>query len=231
MNEVAVEPSNTAGEFLTDKAVQYLKIYNADIEWLDYIGELYALLLRKTKSEIEAKQRVKQHISFTILAPMEDPSIIKEPYHRLLFGCSSFARFNDKDWESELRSIWEHDAKIEKYRNQLLSMGIIHPIEYVPMTRQALNWLMERVEDNQAKDSVRMKMQNLVFAYGGATICNIFLKPEYQTKINKIPNWRTGYFFERLIYEVYKPDQMLKIKEHELNKVDSKLVKKIRINN
>jgi hypothetical protein len=104
-------------------------------------------------------------------------------------------------------------------------------VEYVPMTRQALNWLMERVEDSPAKEATKTKMQNLVFAYGGATICNIFLKPEYQTKINKIPNWRTGYFFERLIYEVYKPEQMLRIKEHELNKVDSKLVKKIRINN
>ena len=230
MNEVAVEP-NPVSEFLTDKAVQYLKIYNADIEWLDYIGELYALLLKKTRNETEAKQRVKQHISFTILAPLEDSSIIKEPYHRLLFGCSSFAKFGEKDWEFELRKIWEHDAKIETHRNQLLSMGIIYPVEYVPMTRQALNWLMERVEDNASREVTKTKMQNLVFAYGGATICNIFLKPEYQTKINKIPNWRTGYFFERLIYEVYKPEQMLRIKEHELNKVDSKLVKKIRINN
>jgi hypothetical protein len=230
LNEVAVEP-NPVSEFLTDKAVQYLKIYNADIEWLDYIGELYALLLKKTRNETEAKQRVKQHISFTILAPLEDSSIIKEPYHRLLFGCSSFAKFGEKDWEFELRKIWEHDAKIETHRNQLLSMGIIYPVEYVPMTRQALNWLMERVEDNASREVTKTKMQNLVFAYGGATICNIFLKPEYQTKINKIPNWRTGYFFERLIYEVYKPEQMLRIKEHELNKVDSKLVKKIRINN
>lgn len=229
MNEVVVEAQS---EFLRDKAIQYLKIYHADIDWAPHIDELYLLLKKKSNNnDEEAKKKIRQHISFTILAPLTDPTLIREPYHRILFGCSSFTGFSERDWEQELRDIWEHDSRIEKVRQDLLNMGIIHPIEYVPMTRQALKWLSERIPEGEGKEAAKNKMQNLVFAYGGAAICNIFLKPEYETKIGKILNWRTGYFFERLIHEVYKPEQLAKIKEHELNKVDSKLVKKIRINN
>ena len=228
MNGVAVEPQK---DFPKDRAIQYLRVYNADIDWAPHIDDLYNLLKKKSNnSEEEAKRKIKQHISFTILAPLSDPHMIKDPYHRMLFGCSSFTGFNDRDWEQELREIWDQDVEIEKVRQQLISMGIIHPIEYVPMTRQAFKWLTERVPEGEGKENSYGKMQNLVFAYGGSAICNIFMKPEYETKISKIINWRTGYFFERLIHEVYKPEQLMKIKEHELNKVDSKLVKKIRLN-
>lgn len=224
MNEVVQEPT----VFTKTKAAQYLSIYHADIDWVPHIDELFRMIDKKSKSSEEATTRKRNHIAYCIIAPLDEPNLIKEPYHRLLFGCSSFSGFNDRDWSAELQQIWVQDARIEKQREELIKMGIIYPLEYVPVTRQALSWLLERSPE---PDKAKAKMQNLVYAYGGAVICNIFLKPEYQTKINKILNWRTGYFFERLIHEVYKPEQLLKIKEHELNKVDQKLVKQIRINN
>jgi len=80
-------------------------------------------------------------------------------------------------------------------------------------------------EDN-AKE-LEIKFFNLVKAYGGAIICNMFVK--HKSNVNKVFNWRSGYFFEKEIHKVYKIDEIIKIKSTELQKLNQKYVKKITI--
>jgi hypothetical protein len=79
------------------------------------------------------------------------------------------------------------------------------------------------IEDN--KENLVNKFSNLVRAYGGAIICNMFVN--HKMNIDKILNWRSGYFFEKEIYKVYSVEQIVKIKNSELNKTNSQYVKKI----
>jgi hypothetical protein len=61
--------------------------------------------------------------------------------------------------------------------------------------------------------------------YGGAVICNVFVN--YKLNIDKVFNWRSGYFFEKEIHKIYSFDQIEKIKLSEINKINSKHIKLI----
>lgn len=218
-----------------EQAIKYLQVYNAEIDWNPHLNKLYERLSKKM-SESEAKSAMRKQIACAILLPVIDQSVMTDPPENLLFWCVSYHQYSSRDWVKELFDIWKKDQKIEETRNKCLDVGIVFPLEYNPNTRQAFNWLVDKAvksgsinEDN--KEQVNKRLQNLVFAYGGAVVCSVFSKPELSKKIDKIPNWRSGYFFERLIFEVYKPDDILKIKQHEINKIKSvnnKLVKKIK---
>ena len=52
---------------------------------------------------------------------------------------------------------------------------------------------------------------------------------KHKSNVNKVFNWRSGYFFEKEIHKVYKIDEILKIKSTELQKLNQKYVKKITI--
>lgn len=221
-------------EFSPQRADRYLRVYNADIDWMPHMLSLNRNLVSKLGQE-KGSQQTRQQISCAILLPSLDPSVISDPPQNLLFWCGKYNQFKERDWEQELRQVWKKDDEIDKSRADALDLGIIFPLVYVPIARQAFNWLMDKVTavslvapDTDEYRVIEKKMQNLVYAYGGAVVCSIFLKPELRPRIARIPNWRSGYFFEKLIFEVYKPNEILKIKDQELKKVDKNLVKKIR---
>lgn len=208
-----------------DTYTKYLKIYNADIDWEPQLTLLSKRLTGgAARASNDVINQMKKQVACTILLPTYDKSAISDPPEKLLFTCSKFSQFEGRDWHADLERIVAQDADNLLTREQAIDFGLIYPIQYSPRARQAFNWLMDSAEASGTTHDIdpnviRQKMENLVLFYGGAVICNIYNKPEYAKKIGNILNWRTGYFFERLIYEVYKPEEILKIKQHDIAEI------------
>jgi hypothetical protein len=122
------------------------------------------------------------------------------------------------------------DIEIIENRNKIIVLGVIDPIDISPLTRQAFNWLYDQAKasnviDKDNAEDIKLKFSNLVKAYGGAVICNMFVK--HKKNIQDVFNWRSGYFFEREIHKVYSLDSLIKIKTTELQKVNQNYVKRI----
>lgn len=212
-----------------DTAARYLNLYVGDADWLYHMSQMWTRLSKKYSVD-EAKQQMKKIIACAVLLPAHDKTKVPELPENLLYWCSSYSQFGERDWFDQLKQVISKDLQIEEWRNQCLALGIVYPLEYSPVTRQAFKWLYGKAEEagevtEEDKETIIRRFQNLVFAYGGNVICYIFLKHEAQ--VRKILNWRTGYFFERAIFDVYTIDQVLKIKKAELNKTNTKLVKSI----
>lgn len=213
-----------------DVADMYLKIYVADIDWRPHISQLYINAKNKMSDELEIKNHIKKAISCTTLAPSYNKSIITDPPHNLLFWLPTWRQFDEKDWFDLYKKMITEDIDIRKNRKLMLSYGVIDSIDYVPMTRQAFNWLYSKAEENycinqENKKDLIKKFENLIKIYGGAIICNVFSK--YDNNISKVLNWRSGYFIEKEIYKIYTKEQMSKIKQLEMSKIDSKYIKSI----
>lgn len=225
-----VESDPSVDAFEGESLIRYLGIYNADIDWGHHLLDLRNRLFRKY-GETNGRIQMRQQIACSILLPMYDPSVITNPPENLLYRCGAYSQFGARQWIDEYIKIYLKDRQVDEFRKSLVDdLGIIHPIEYVPIARQAYRWLCERVEGSVEKElqsKAKKRMENLVFTYGGAAICSVFDKPEYSKKINKLPNWRSGYFFEKLLHEVYKKEELYKIKQVEMNRIDKNLVKKI----
>jgi len=213
-------------------STKYLNLYVGESDWEKHLKILYGRLLKK-HGAAEAKELMRKTIACTILLPTHDKSKIPTPVENLLFWTPTYTQFNERDWVLELQEVIEADKDIEGWRNQCLSLGVVHPLEYSPVTREAFNRLFTKAEeagavnDSNKKDMIR-RFQNLVLAYGGNVICYMFVKEDY--KINrKILNWRSNYFFEKLIFDTYTPEQVFKIKKQELAKTNPKLVKSVRV--
>ena len=212
-------------------AARYLTIYLGDPSantWEGQIDDLWTRLNRKGQAD-----QMKQILSCAILLPAFDAQDLSQP-EILLHKCQFYRQFNDRDWFRELQAVVARDIEISGWRAQALSLGVIKPFDLAPYTRQAYNWLYSHAEESGAvteasKEDIRRRMANMVYAYGGAVICSVYHK-EQDKQVKKIVNWRTGYFFERLIYRVYEPDQVIKIKTEELHKTNAKLVKRIATN-
>ncbi len=210
----------------------YLQIYNADIDWGPH---LKLLKQRKLNSAGSNWDEVLNQVACTVLMPVYDKSVISDPPEKLLFTCPKFSQFDSRNWHEELEKVAAKDEKIQEVRKQALTFGVIYPIHYNPRARQAFSWLVDKALSSNTTEGtdekvIKEKMEKLVLAYGGAVICNIFNKPEYGRKINTLLNWRTGYFFERLIHEVYKSDEILKIKAHDIEEIkrsNPNLIKKV----
>lgn len=214
----------------TNIADQYLKIYIANIDWKPELANLWKNTKAKAKDEEAAREAIKKTIACAMLLPIHDGTAIPDPPKNLLFWCSSWNQYNEKDWFAEFKKIIQKDIEIKENRNKILSIGVINPIDYSPLTRQAFNWLYAAAEESLCitednKEDIIKKFQNLVRIYGGAVICNIFLK--HQKSVDKVPNWRSGYFFEKEIYKAYNLQQILKIKSLELSKLNTKYIKKL----
>lgn len=214
-------------------AEKYLAIYLGDSNWGRHWDTLVGRLQKKY-SGTELGDAVKRQIGCAILLPSTNKGVHVDSAHpeNLLFQCASFHQFHDQDWFKELQEVISRDLQIQEWRNQALSLGVVDPLEYAPYCRQAFNWLYGKAEDSghvtaETKEDIVRRCKNIVWAYGGACITNIFLRHEEDLK--KVANWRTGYFFERVIFDVYTPDQVLKIKKADLDKTNSRLIKKIRI--
>lgn len=213
-----------------DIADMYLKIYVADIDWTPHISQLYTNAKNKISDESEIKSHMKKAIACTTLAPSYNKSIITDPPHNLLFWLPTWRQFDEKDWFDLYKKMIIEDVDIRRNRKLMLSYGVIDSIDYVPMTRQAFNWLYSKAEENDCinkdnkKDLIK-KFENLIKIYGGAIICNVFSK--HENNISKVLNWRSGYFIEKEIYKIYTKEQMSKIKQLEMSKIDSKYIKNI----
>lgn len=207
-------------------AVRYLTIYLGEPSsgtWSEQIDKLYKKLKRK--------DQIKNVLAHAILVSTTDKSIDVEVPENFLHRSQFFRQLSEKDWFKDFQKVVEEDLAIDKYRAEAKSLGIIDPIEYQPYTRQAFNWLYDRAEDAgditpQNKERVTRLLKNLVYAYGGAAICSVFT--QHSEVLSKVTNWRTGYFFERVLFKVYTPEQVMKIKKQELAKTMPKLVKRIR---
>ena len=226
----------TLQEFKLDRelAKKYLKIYNADIDWNDAINSVRDRI--KSFPAQDQLNEFQKRLACAILLPYYEKNTIQNPPQNLLFFCHKWNQYNSRDWIRELCAIIEKDKEIEATRAKCLAVGVAYPLQYNPNSRQAFNWLYDEAAASgdvteYNKDDIVKKLQNVVYAYGGAVVCSVFEKLEYKTKIKNICNWRSGYFFEKLIYEIYKPEEIIKIKTHEINRIrsnDEKLVKMIK---
>lgn len=211
-------------------ADKYLRLYVSDIDWLPHISSLWQNVQKKNMSQEEKKSFIKQSISSTILNPYLYNTQIPNPPHNLLFWTNSWKQFSENDWFLILLDIFKEDLRIANSRISLIKLGIIDPVDLSPLTRQAFNWLYEKAQEKNEinqdnKDILILKFKNLVRAYGGAVICSIFSK--YGNNVDKVLNWRSGYFFEKEIHKVYSLDQIAKIKKSELNKTNSTYIRKV----
>lgn len=220
-------------ELKPEEFIKYLAIFNADTNWEPHLIELAKQTAKRHKDPSVARETRRKQVACTIMLPYFDSTCISDPPENLLFKCHTYHQFNSRDWMYELEKFVNKDVIIKANRDEALSLGVVYPIEYNPNTRQAFRWLSEasQARGDWNENDTAKKLKNLVHAYGGAVICNVFMKPEYKTKLQKILNWRSGYFFEHLIYEVYSPKEIIKIKNQELLKIknsDPNLIKMVR---
>jgi hypothetical protein len=214
-------------------AEKYLNLFLGKSDWDNHLKRLWTISASKNSTEEQRKNFVKKAISCAIMLPLLEGTTIPSPPDKLLFWCTAWTQFNEKDWFKLFQENIEEDIRITKDRNAIIMLGVVDPIDVSPLTRQAFNWLYNRAkevsdlnEDNTKE--LEAKFFNLVKAYGGAVICNMFVK--HKNNISKVFNWRSGYFFEKEIHKVYKIDEIIKIKNTELQKLNQKYVKKITLN-
>jgi hypothetical protein len=215
-------------------AEKYLSIYVGDAKpsWEYHILNVFLKRMQKKYNGDELKAVMKESISLTILLPSIDRSTKIELLHpeNNLFWSQGSSLYGTQNWFKKLQKVVTRDVQIKEWRRMSLRLGFIDPIDYQPYTRQAFNWLFSKAEDSGVvtdanKQQIIDNFRTMVWVYGGAVISYIFTNhPEV---LNKVTNWRTGYFFERTIFDVYTPEQVFKIKETELRKTPNKYIKKI----
>jgi len=211
-------------------AEEYLRIYVADIEWSSHIKKLWKNFSNKNKTDEECKTLVKKAISCAILLPALENTQIPNPPHSLLFWCTGWAQFNEKNWFDLFKKVVVNDMQIKENRMNLINIGIIDPIDHSPVTRQAFNWLYDEASstnciNNENKTVVTNKLKNIVSIYGGAVVSSMFMN--HPSKIDKVLNWRSGYFFEKQIHKTYTMDKLLKIKNSEFMKTNPSYIKQV----
>jgi hypothetical protein len=215
------------GKLESETAVKYLSVYLGETqeECLAAVGKLWPRLVKQYGEGAPAK--MKELISFTVLFETYTKSRLPEKPINLLFYSQKYDTLNDREWWPLLAKIIQEDKEIEKVRNFCLNLGVVNPIEYSPPTRQAFHWLMDRCPSNDTTTSTQ-KVKSLVYAYGGDVINGVFEKDKELFKIKKLPNHDLTYFFERLIFQFYSAEKIVKIKKLELNKTSPKLVVKLK---
>lgn len=215
------------GKLESDTAIKYLSVYLGETqeECRAAVGKLWPRLVKQHGENAAAK--MKELISFTVLYETYTKSRLPEKPINLLFYCQKYDTLNDREWWPLLDKIIQEDKEIEKVRNFCLNLGVVNPIEYSPPTRQAYHWLMDRCPDSDRTTSTQ-KVKSLVYAYGGDVINGVFEKDKEMFKIKKLPDHDLTYFFERLIFQFYTAEKIVKIKKLELNKTSPKLVVKLK---
>jgi hypothetical protein len=219
------------GRLPLEVAISYLNIYVGVADWPRHIAQVHSAI---SKKERDPGPKMRQVISCAILLPAADKSTYIDSEHpeNLLLKMPWYHQLSQRDWFELLQKTIKHDQEIKKWRMKAWSLGVIDPLEFVPNTRQAFNWLYMKAEETgditpETKEEITKRFRNLVHAYGGAVICGIFTR--HEDVLKKIVNWRSGYFFERAIFDVYTDEQVMKIKKRELESASEKLVKKIRV--
>lgn len=212
---------------------RYLELYVGLTDWPTALQLLYTRIYKKyggydPKNLDIVKLQMKEMVSCAVLLPAVDRSVHPDPEQMLprVFQ-GYYHQFHERKWFPLLRKVVERDLQIIDSRNQVWSLGYIEQIHDQPFCRQAYNWLYERAEETGAmtpenKEDIVRRFSRIVEIYGGAVISNIFTR--HEKALNGVVNWRTAYFLERVIFEVYTPEQVMKIKRAELDKTSEKLV-------
>ena len=213
MSTQELEQFVTTDVLTKDLAAKYLTLYLGESEWKDKIDQLF-VVQKKKLGEDKAKDFVKKSIACACLSPVINKSAIPDEKHVLLFWVSGWPQFNERDWFGLFKDVLKADIQIEKNRSLILQEGVFDHIDIPPLTRQAYNWLYEKLDkesfsSQDKKEESVTKMKNLIKIYGGAVICNVFTN--YGLNIEKVLNWRSGYFIEREIHKVYSTEQIIKI--------------------
>lgn len=211
-------------------AEKYLTIFVGKADWQYHIKALWNSSAKKISDQEQRKLHVKKAISCATLIPYLEGTTIPTPPENILFWCTGWEQFNKKDWFGEYIKNVKNDIDITEKRNTIIKLGIIDPVDVSPMNRQAFNWIYEKCRDKERLSeeelkSLEGKIFNLVKAYGGAVICNIFVN--YRNNIEKVFNWRSGYFFEKEIHKIYSLEDIIKIKTAEIKKTNPKYIRKI----
>lgn len=215
-------------------AIKYLTLYLGVANWGDHINSLWNRFTRQNGLSKEAMaDKMRRSVACALLLPTHDRSRLdRDRPENLLHRVSTWDQFKERDWFADFQAVVARDLQIKEWRKQALQLGIIDPVEDAVFCRQAFNWLFEQAQSSgcvtaETKDDIVTRHKNMVKAYGGAVISNVFMRHEEVLK--KVLNWRTGYFFERAIYDVYTSEQVLKIKRVELTKTNSRLVKRVKV--
>ena len=198
-----------------DVAEKYLNLYIGEADWKTHISKLWMNLENKNKNSDISKEDIKRAISCTMLLPTMERTNIPDPVHLILFWCPTWNQYKERDWFSLFKETIEKDLEVKNYRKEVIKSGIIDPIDYSPMSRQAFNWLYERAYNSgeiteENKTVVTEKLKNIVRIYGGAVVCSIFIN--HENFLEKVINWRSGYFFEKQIHRAYTVEKINKIK-------------------
>lgn len=219
----------TGNTMVLEVASKYLTTYVGSADWERHIGIMHGRLQKKGKVD-----ELRNAVAFAVLLPAHDRSTRIDPEHpeNLLYHGMSFQQYPTKDWFAALQDVIKRDIEIDGWRKQALSRGVIDPIEYQPFCRQAYNWVYGKAVDTGAvtednKQELSRRFRNLVLAYGGAVISYLFTN--HATRVAKVLNWRSGYFIERAIFDAYTIEQVIKIKDAELERTNDKLVKTLKL--
>lgn len=211
-----------------DLADRYLNIYISDIDWKPHLLDLWGVAQKKSSSEQEAKKYMRNAIACAMLLPLVEKTQIPDPPSNLIFWCTAWKQFESRDWFEELKKVFLEDIKISDVRNNLIELGVFTRVDALPITRQAFNWIYEKVIEEKSLnknsiDSTKNKINNLVRVYGGAAVCSVFVK--HSSNVDNVLNWRSGYFFEKELHKIYDSDKLKKIKRAEIEKTNSKYIK------
>jgi len=215
--------ANTKSEdFVIKKedAIKYLVLYVApgEDQWIDALASL--------SKRIGDKDLLRKIIAATILLPAMDKSVIPDIPYNLIHWIKKYDQFGKHDWTKKLETVMKQDEVIASSRDQLLVLGCIDPIEYAPYPRQSFRWLVQRSKKaEEFSKKAEGKFRSMVHVYGGVSINNVF--KVHESKVNRIPNWRSHYFFERLMHKVYNIDQLVEMKRAEIEQTNPTLVKKL----
>jgi len=213
-----------------DVAEKYLTLFLGKSDWQKAIKKIWSITEKRNLDDQSRKNFAKRAIACATLLPYSDGTTIPSPPENLLFWCTAWSQFNEKDWFDIYKKNIKEDIEITKNRNKIIRIGIIEPVDVSPINRQAFNWIYEKCRKNEnisEEDlkSLESKFFNLVKAYGGAIICNMFMN--HRGHIEKVFNWKSGYFFEKEIHKVYCLEDIIKIKTAEIKKTNPKYIKKI----
>jgi hypothetical protein len=231
MSIQSLEAVVSEGTLSFDVAERYLTIYLGEADWKDKITSLWNLQKKKHSDIVTAKDMVKKAVACACLIPVLEKASIPEDNHQLLFWVTAWAQFKEKDWFSLFQDVIKNDIIIENNRKKILQMGIFEQIDMSPLTRQAYNWMYDKFDqesfssEEKKKESLE-KIKNMVKIYGGAVICNLFTN--HKSHIDKVFNWRTGYFIEKEIHKIYTLEQIARIKTAEINKTNKNYIKNFR---
>lgn len=213
-----------------DLADKYLTLYLGEADWKEKLAQLWTVQSKKL-GEDKARDFVKKSVACACLTTVINKSTIPDENHVLLFWVSGWPQFHERDWYELFKETVKSDIQVERDRSLIIREGIFDHIDIPPLTRQAYNWIYEKLDrekfsSSAKKDEAVTKVKNLIRIYGGAVICNLFTN--YSSRIDKVLNWRSGYFIEKEIYKVYSVDQIIKIKKAEIQKTNSNYIKNIK---